>query len=146
MEMALTRLTETDDEINLADLGLAVKRHLKQILSVALGSMVLVGSVTFFGIPKQYQSDVVFYIHENNSSGMLSLLSSQLGALGGFLPSTGGGVNADLCSEIIFARQFLKRVLKAEGQPNQPEDIKKFQKKIKVKKGKSGVVSIAVCS
>jgi succinoglycan biosynthesis transport protein ExoP len=144
MEMAMTRLTETDDEINLADLGLAVKRHLKQILSVALGSMVLVGIVTFFWIPKQYQSDVAFYIHENNSSGMLSMLNSQLGALGGLLPSAGGGVNADLCSEIILARQFLKRVLKAEGQSDQSKDIKKFQKKITVKKGKSGVVSIAV--
>jgi succinoglycan biosynthesis transport protein ExoP len=136
-------LSETDDEINLVDLWHAVKKHFKQILMVSFLAVFLVGIVTFFWIPKKYQSSVAFYIHEKNSSGVLSQLGSHLGALGGFLPSM-GGANADLCSDIILARQFLERVLKAEGRSYQPEDIKKFQKTVTVKKGKSGVVSIAV--
>ncbi len=138
-------LNEIEDEINLADLFRAVKKHLRSIVKVCIVATLLMGLITYFLIPKKYQSEVAFYIHESNSSGMLSTLSSQLGALGGFLPGgIGGGTNADLCSDIILARQFLKRVLKAEGQPHEPEDIKKFKKTIEVKKNKSGVVTIAV--
>jgi succinoglycan biosynthesis transport protein ExoP len=137
-------LPEIDGELNLADLWHAVKKHSKQIITVSALAAFLVGIVTFFWIPKQYQSEVAFYIYGKNSSGMLTALTAQMGALGGLLPNAGGNTSADLCSDIILARQFLERVLKAEGQPHKPEDIKKFQKTVTVKKGKSGVVAIAV--
>ncbi|HEY8464234.1 MAG TPA: GNVR domain-containing protein [Bacillota bacterium] len=137
-------IAETDGEINLVDIWKAVKKHYQPIIGVSFAAALIVGIVTFFWIPKQYQSDVAFYIHEKSSSGILSAFGSQLGALGSFLPSVGGGANADLCRDIVLARQFLKRVLKAEGQPHQQEDVKRFKEKITVKNEKSGVVSIAV--
>jgi succinoglycan biosynthesis transport protein ExoP len=139
-------LSETEDEINLADLWAAIKKHLRPIAWVMFTAMFLTGIVTFFWIPKQYQSEVAFYIHEKNSSGMFSAVASQMGALGGLLPSLGGGggASADLCADIILARQFVTRILKAEGLPHRPKDIKKFQKKVTVKKLKSGVVTITV--
>lgn len=137
-------LTETEDEINLADVWSAVKIHLKSICKVTFIAVLLMGIVTYFWIPKKYQSSVSFYINEKGSSRITSMLSSQLGSLGGFLPGMGGSTNADLCSDIILARQFVERVLEAEGLPHEPEDIEKFQKKVKVVVGKSGVVTIAV--
>jgi succinoglycan biosynthesis transport protein ExoP len=137
-------LSENDDEINLAVLWYAVKKHFKAIIMVTFWATFLIGIVTFFWIPKKYQSSVVFYIHEKNASGTLAMLGSQLGALGGFLPSISDSTKADLCNEIILARQFLARILREEGLPHRAEDIKKFWKNVTVKKGKSSVVSIAV--
>ena len=67
----------------------------------------------------------------------------QLGGFSGLLP-IGSGTKADLCSEIINARQFLEKVLEAEGLPNEPEDIKGLRNNIKIELRKTGALMVSV--
>ncbi|MGD8399337.1 MAG: hypothetical protein PVH64_00145 [Bacillota bacterium] len=78
--------------------------------------------MNFFWIPKKYQSSVAFYIHEKNSSGVLSQLGSHLGALGGFFRTgpgirrwTGGkriigGACKDGCYDIVMNKMLVNSI------------------------------------
>ena len=56
----------------------------------------------------------------------------------------GSGTKAELCSEIITARQFLEKVLEAEGLPSEPKDIKGLKKSIKIELRKTGALMVSV--
>ncbi|NLY92167.1 MAG: hypothetical protein GX081_11265, partial [Firmicutes bacterium] len=131
------------DEISLFDAWRIITNSLLRIIIFCFVTTLIVGIITYFFIPKKYQSSVVFYLDEGSQSGLSAALSAQLGGLGGLLP-VGSGTKADLCSEIITARQFLKRVLEAEGLPNEPEDIKSFRDRIKIELRKTGVLRLSV--
>ena len=131
-------------ELDFIETWLILRRYAKLLALVFFVAVVLSGIVTYFLIPKKYQSGVTFYLQDSNQSSSLSLLSSQLGGLGGLMPGLGNGTNADLCSEIILARDFLKNVLRDERLPSKSEDVKKFQSAISVTKKKTGALNISV--
>jgi uncharacterized protein involved in exopolysaccharide biosynthesis len=130
------------DEISLFDVWRIIRSSLTQIIVFCFVTTLIVGIITYFFVPKKYESSVVFYLAEGKQSG-LSALSAQSGGLGGLLPA-GSGTKADLCSEIVAARQFLEKVLEAEGLPNGPEDIKSFRDSIKIELRKTGVLKVSV--
>ncbi|MGE5558468.1 MAG: GumC family protein [Bacillota bacterium] len=135
------------DELSLMDIWKILEKSRKQIIILFIACVLLTGIITFFFIPRKYQSHITFYLQEKGSSGTLSMLFSQLGGLGGMLPGLigGGETSADLCSEIVMARKFLEDVLKAENLPHEPEDVEKLEKMIRVeKKMKSGAIKISV--
>lgn len=131
------------DEISLFDLWRVIKKYLLPIIIFCFGMTFIVGVITYFFIPKKYQSSVVFYLAEARQSSLASALSAQLGGFSGLLP-IGSGTKADLCSEIINARQFLEKVLEAEGLPNEPEDIKGLRNNIKIELRKTGALMVSV--
>lgn len=128
------------DEISLFDLWRVIKKYLLPIIIFCFGMTFIVGVITYFFIPKKYQSSVVFYLDEGKQRSLVTALSAQLG---GFLPG-GSGTKAELCSEIITARQFLEKVLEAEGLPSEPKDIKGLKKSIKIELRKTGALMVSV--
>lgn len=131
------------DEISLFDIWKIFRSSVAQIIVFCFFTTLIVGIITYFFIPKKYQSSVVFYLAEGKQSGLSAALTAQLGGFGRLLP-VGSGTKADLCSEIVTARQFLEKVLEAEGLPNEPEDIKRFRNNIRVELRKTGVLMISV--
>lgn len=140
--------TETNEEmeIDLIEIWNILRKHMRQIILLCVVAVFVTGVVTFFFIPKKYQSSITFYLQEKSPSGMMAALSSQLGSLSGLIPTgmLGGGANSDLCSEIVLAPSFLRKVLKSENLPYTWLDVEKFTKEVEVEKKKSGALQIRV--
>jgi uncharacterized protein involved in exopolysaccharide biosynthesis len=131
------------DEISLFDVWRIIRKHLRPIIIFCFVTTFIAGVITYFFLPKKYQSNVVFYLDEGTQSGLSAALSAQLGGFGRLLPGA-SGTKADLCSEFVTARQFLQEILVAEGLPNEPEDIEKFRDNISVELRTTGALMISV--
>jgi uncharacterized protein involved in exopolysaccharide biosynthesis len=137
---------EQYDEINLMEVIGIIKKNIFLILLLFFVFVFSSGIITYFFIPKTYQSNTTFYLEEKgSSSGALAALSSQLGALGGLVPGiSGGGTKAELCSEIILSRKFLGEILSEQGLPAEPEDIINLRSVVTIDNKKSGAMQISV--
>jgi succinoglycan biosynthesis transport protein ExoP len=130
-------------EISLFDIWMIIRNSLTKIIVFCFVTTLITGIITYFFIPKKYQSSVIFYLDEGKQHSLAAALSTQLGGFASLLPG-GSGTKAELCSEIITARQFLEKVLEAENLPSEPEDIKGLKDSIKIELRKTGVLKISV--
>jgi uncharacterized protein involved in exopolysaccharide biosynthesis len=132
-------------ELDLIEIWRILKKSAKPLLILFLTATIGTGIITYFFIPKKYQSNVVFYIiDQNNSNSTLAMLNSQVSGMLGGAGSIGQISNTDLCSNVILARQFLENVLKAEKLPYKFKNIKKFKKLININVDKSNAITISV--
>ncbi len=138
---------EQYDEISLIEVIGILKKNISVIILLCFVFVLSSGIITYFFIPKKYQSTTTFYLQEKGSSSTLAALSSQLGVLGGLVPGlsgSGGGTNAELCSEIVLSRKFLREILIEQGLPARPEDINNLRELVNVGNKKSGALEISV--
>ena len=63
------------DEISLFDIWRIIRSSLTRIIVFCFVITLIVGIITYFFIPKKYQSSVVFYLAEARQSSLASAVS-----------------------------------------------------------------------
>jgi uncharacterized protein involved in exopolysaccharide biosynthesis len=136
---------EQYDEISLIEVIGILKKYISLISILFILFVLGTGIITYFFIPKKYQSSTTFYVQQKGNTATINALSIQLAVLGGLVPGYPDSARIGPCEEIVLSRKFLGEILNEQGLPAEPEDIEKVSKAVSVENNKTGTTEISVC-
>lgn len=131
---------ERNDLIIFRDIYQLFQKTWKKIIVFSMVIMFMVGLVTYFFIPKQYQSSITFYFQDIQNPGNLGVINGQL--INTRLETNNSRIA--LCGEIITARQFLAQVLKTQKIAPSSSNINGLRGALNVENRSSGAIRISI--
>ena len=112
-----------------------LKKNFILLVVVFLIFISAAGIITYFFVPKTYQSSISFHLQRKTGRPAIYLEAG--------LPE--GDTEAKLCREIVLSRSFLKKILEEQGIAATTDNVALLREMVSVKQNDSGTLQIEVC-
>lgn len=112
-----------------------LKKNFILLVVVFLIFISAAGIITYFFVPKTYQSSISFHLQRKTGWPAIYLEAG--------LPE--GDTEAKLCREIVLSRSFLKKILEEQGIAATTDNVALLREMVSVKQNDSGTLQIEVC-